>query len=125
MWYPYGYQCYNRIMPAPFAIDTPAATLAHARKRAALTLRALAKRAGTSHATLAAYEQGRKSPNAETFLRILRACDFGLTLTLNRRIRSDHGLDRGEELLQVLELAEQFPARLDPDLNLPIFRRNP
>lgn len=111
-------------MSAPFAIDSPATTLAFARKRAALTLRALASRAGTSHATLAAYEQGRKSPNAETFLRTLNACDFGLTLTLHRRIRSDHGLDRGEELRQVLELAEQFPARLDRALDAPIFGRS-
>jgi len=32
---------------------------------------------------------------------------------------------KGEELEQVLELAQQFPARLSKNLNTPIFGRTP
>lgn len=101
-----------------------ATIVAEARAAAGLTLRALAAQAGTSHTTLAAYEQSRKSPNAETLLRILTACDFSPSLTLHRRIRSQNGLARGDELAQVLDLADQFPARHEPTLNAPIFGRS-
>ena len=43
-----------------------ATTITWVRREAGLTLRALAARAGTSHATIAAYEAGRKVPNADT-----------------------------------------------------------
>ena len=50
-----------------------ARTLRRARRDAGLSLRALAGRAGTSHATLAAYEAGRAVPRVDTLDRILRA----------------------------------------------------
>ena len=54
-----------------------AATLiAEARSRAGLGLRELARRAGTSHATLLRYERGEIDPRSETLLRIIHACGY-------------------------------------------------
>lgn len=44
-----------------------------ARRDAGLSQRELAKRAGTSQATLSAYESGMKSPSLDTLARIIRA----------------------------------------------------
>ncbi len=94
-----------------------------ARRRAGLTLRELAQRAGTSHSTLAAYEQDRKTPNVDTLDRILTACGFRVDVTLTAR-PADVAADpaaRGRELVEVLELAELFPARHDATLTAPKF----
>ena len=52
---------------------SPGAQLRRARLSAGLSLREVAQRAGTSHATLSAYERGLKSPTLDTFLRIVNA----------------------------------------------------
>lgn len=90
-----------------------AVALREARHAAGLTLRALAGRAGTSHSTLLAYEKGAKMPSISTFLRVLEACDFAVDLSLRRRVRRRQTLMRGEELEQVLMLAEAFPNRYE------------
>ncbi len=100
-----------------------ARTLREARLKAGLSLRDLARRAGTSHATLSAYEQARKTPSAVTFLRILEACGLAVDVETSPRIRARRGLERGEELAQVLELAEQFPARHQRAMSYPRFGR--
>ena len=51
-----------------------------ARRHADLTVTELAARAGTSRATLSAYEHGRKAPTATTLERILEAAGFTLTI---------------------------------------------
>jgi transcriptional regulator with XRE-family HTH domain len=94
-----------------------ATTLRAARRRARLSLRELADRAGTSHSTLAAYEAGRKVPTVDTFERILRAAGFVSAVELTPTVAAD----RGSELLEVLRLAERFPARHDPKLRFPRF----
>lgn len=94
-----------------------------ARSQAHLTLRELAARAHTSHATLAAYEAGRKSPGAATLERVVRAAGFELTASLTPRIGAADPADRGRELLDVLQLAAHFPARHAPTLTAPIFGR--
>ena len=103
----------------------PATLLRTARQDAGLTLRELAARAGTSHATLSAYEHGTKVPTVDTFARVLEAAGFAFDPELSRRIVVDPrtGLDRGEELTAVLELAEQFPARHERTLRAPVFGR--
>lgn len=101
--------------------DHVAGTLKRARARAGLSLRELAKRAQTSHPTLLAYEQGKKAPSAQTFLRILTACGFAVDFELSPRIRESDGLERGRELETVLELAAQFPARHSRKLTYPKF----
>jgi transcriptional regulator with XRE-family HTH domain len=100
-WYPIGYH----------GGMSAATTLRDARRRAGLSLRALAQRAGTSHATLAAYESGAKTPRVDTLTRILRAAGFTLDLELSARIEEGDTAARGRELAEVLELAAQFPAR--------------
>ena len=94
-----------------------------ARSHGGLTLRALAERAGTSHATIAAYESGTKTPRADTLERIVGAAGFALDRELRPRIRAADGIDRGTELVAVLELAEAFPARHSPTLEAPVFGR--
>ena len=51
-----------------------------ARHDAGLSQRELARRAGTSQATLSAYEAGRKSPSLETLARIVRAAGQDLRI---------------------------------------------
>ncbi|WCO68723.1 helix-turn-helix transcriptional regulator [Iamia majanohamensis] len=102
-------------------MDT-AETLRQARLGARLTLRALARRAGTSHATLAAYESGRTSPGAATLVRVLGAAGYDLDVALRTRPAEPEA--RGRELEAVLDLAEEFPARHDPVLRAPVFGRS-
>lgn len=102
-------------------IERAAATLRSARLDAQRSLREIAARAGTSHATLLAYEQGKKTPSVATFLRVLDACGFAIDFHRSRRIRHSDGIDRGKELEAVLELAAQFPARHSRKLSFPRF----
>jgi transcriptional regulator with XRE-family HTH domain len=100
-----------------------ARTLRRARLEAALSLRALAARAGTSHATLAAYEARRAVPRVDTLDRILRAAGFAADIDLVPRPDATHAERRakGDELLQALELAAMFPARHSTRLLFPRF----
>ena len=103
-----------------------AATLRRARARSGLSLRDLARRAGTSHATLSAYEAGRTTPGVDTLDRIVRAAGFELDAELVPAV--DDGADpaaRGRELVEVLELAALFPARHAAELEYPPFGRVP
>ncbi len=97
--------------------------LERARERSGLSLREIARRAGTSHPTLIAYLKGRKMPSFATVMRILEACGLAGDVELSPRIRSRNGLDRGEELEAVLRLAAEFPARPKKTLTFPKFRR--
>ena len=100
-----------------------ASTLRRARQRAELSLRELASRAGTSHATLAAYEAGRAVPRVDTLDRILRAAGFATDIDVARRADATIA-DReakGEELREALELAAMFPARHAAKLRFPRF----
>jgi transcriptional regulator with XRE-family HTH domain len=92
-----------------------------ARGRSKLSLRALADRAGTSHATLSAYEKGRVDPTTAVLSRIVAAAGQSLETTLLSAPPDIDGLSRGDELLAVLELAELFPARHAPRLQFPVF----
>src|SRR5687768_8147452 len=83
------------------------------RARSGLTLHQLADWAGTSAATLSAYEHGRVVPRVDTLNRIVRAAGFALDEELVRR-RTRGTDDRGtkdQELQNVLELAFAFPFR--------------
>lgn len=51
-----------------------------ARAESGLSQRALARRAGTSQATLSAYESGNKSPSLDTLARIVRAAGQDLRI---------------------------------------------
>ncbi len=99
------------------------ALIRSARTCAGLSLRDMAARAGTSHATIAAYEAGRVTPSVETLDRIVRACGFGIETSLSPRIGTgpEERAARGRELIEVLELAEMFPARMARRLDAPQF----
>jgi transcriptional regulator with XRE-family HTH domain len=58
------------------------AILQEGRRRAGLTQRELAVRAGTSQAAIARIERGRQLPSLETLRRLLRACDLDLDLRI-------------------------------------------
>jgi transcriptional regulator with XRE-family HTH domain len=92
-----------------------------ARRDAGLALRELARRAGTSHATLIAYEHGTKEPRLSTLERILHAAGVDIEPRMVNRIETVNGLDRGDELMMVLDLASMFPARHSPTLEMPPF----
>ena len=89
-----------------------------------MSLREMARRAGTSHSAISAYETGRRTPTTATLDRIARAAGFALDATLCRRIYGDND-DRGAELEAVLLLAEEFPARHSSELAGPVFGRAP
>lgn len=103
-----------------------ASTLRRARKRSGLSLRALADRAGTSHATLAAYEAGRAVPRVDTLDRILRAAGYATDIGCSPRADAsdEERRAKGEELRQALELAAMFPARHARRLPYPPLRRS-
>jgi transcriptional regulator with XRE-family HTH domain len=105
---------YDRFMDA-------ASTLRTARARSGLSLRRLARRAGTSHSTLAAYEAGRVVPSVATLERIVRAAGFELEVDLLRRVEPLDANARGRELLDALELAAQFPTRHRRTIEFPAF----
>jgi transcriptional regulator with XRE-family HTH domain len=98
-----------------------ASTLRRARHAAGLSLRKLAERAGTSHATLAAYEAGRAVPRTDTLDRILRAAGYATDIDLVGRpdATEDERRAKGNELRQALELAAMFPARHSKRLRYP------
>ncbi|HEU4700899.1 MAG TPA: helix-turn-helix transcriptional regulator [Conexibacter sp.] len=105
------------------------ATIRAARERAGLTQTQLAQRAGTSQATLSAYERGRKAPSVETLGRLLAASGTRLTTApasapVIRPTRAQ--LARaGRTLVDVMLLAEALPTRHSPELRFPPLTRFP
>ncbi len=97
-------------------------TLRRARDRSGLSLRELARRAGTSHATLVAYEAGEKVPSVATLDRIVRHAGFALEVDLSP-LADGSPEERGRELADALELAAAFPARHAEAIEYPVFRR--
>ena len=95
--------------------------LVHVRTKSKLGLREAARLAGTSHATFRAYETGSKIPSVDTFLRLVESCNYSLELTLLPRIRQSNGLSRGDELIEVLNLTDQFPSLPSKKLLFPKF----
>lgn len=102
------------------------ALMRFARQRAGLTARALAERAGTSHSTLVAYEQGRVHPRVDTATRVIEAAGFTLELHLAPRLDSGAAREaKARELADVLLLAAEFPSRPRATLlAAPIFGRS-
>lgn len=84
--------------------------LKYARRKAGLSSRELAKRVGSSHSTILAYEAGKKVPVTTTLMRLIHACGFSIDFQLSPRLRGDEAFPKGVELEQVLELAGEFPS---------------
>jgi transcriptional regulator with XRE-family HTH domain len=103
-----------------------AVLLRRARRRSGLTQSDLARRAGTSQATVSAYESGRKEPSVATLNRLLAAAGSRLTTepaeTPVVRVSEEELAERGRTLLDVLALAEHLPYRPKPRLGYPPLR---
>lgn len=72
-----------------------------ARKRAALTQRELAERAGTTQSAIARLESGRVDPGFERVRTLMRLCGFNLLVALDPWDDSD--------LAQAIRLLEMLP----------------
>jgi len=96
-----------------------------ARLRAGLTQHALAARAGTSQATISAYEAGRKQPSLRTLERVLAAAGARLSVVPDgaagppREPTKEQLARRGRVLNEVLDLAAELPVRHRPRLEFP------
>ena len=104
-------------------ISTPGEFLKQLRIKSGLGLREAARLAETSHATFSAYENNKKNPTIDTYFRLLTTCNFSIEVHLLPRIRYKNGLKRGDELIEALNLAEQFPAKHTKNLSFPKFGR--
>ena len=93
-------------------------TLRYARQRAGLSLRDAARRAGVSPSALAAYERGARTPSLDKLFGILHALGFAVRIELEPRVRERDGVPRGEELVEVIRLAEHYPPRRRPPISL-------
>ena len=97
--------------------------LRDARIAASLSQAALAERAGTSQATISAYENGTKQPSVATLSRLLAAT--GSRLTVARRAQPVFEPPAGQlkrtarVLADVLALAEALPVRHRAELRYP------
>jgi transcriptional regulator with XRE-family HTH domain len=104
-----------------------AATLRDARRAAGLTQASLAARAGTSQATISAYETGRKEPSVQTFSRLLAATGSRLVaepghVSVVQRTAADDA--RASRILaDVLSLADALPSRHTRELRYPRLSR--
>ena len=103
-------------------MDVPT-ELRSARQRAGLTQAELARRAGTSQATLSAYEGGRKTPSLNTLHRLLAGTGSRLVVQGGEAqlvVPSERRHERTALTLgQVLELAAALPIRHQPRLSFP------
>ena len=94
-----------------------------ARVAAGLSQAELAERAGTSQATVSAYESGAKQPSVATLSRLLAAAGSQLTVAPMRqavREPSARQLKRtARALADVLALAEALPVRHQKELRYP------
>lgn len=96
--------------------------LQRVRVRAGLTQAELAARAGTSQATVCAYERGTKEPGAATLARLVEAAGARLVAEPVRAAAPPPRrvlADRGRRLVDVLGLAEALPARHERRLRYP------
>lgn len=100
-----------------------AGTLRDARERAGLSQTALARRAGTSQATLSAYETGRKQPSVATLSRLLAATGSRLAVEEGHPPLVEPSPARHAQtdrtLVEVISLAEALPTRHSRDLRYP------
>ncbi len=65
-----------------------AALIKQARMRAGLSQAQLAERSGKAKVQIGRWETGVVAPSLDTLLELLRACEFDLSLTLQRMSRS-------------------------------------
>lgn len=101
-----------------------ARAIRRARLEAGFTQAELARRAGTSQATLSAYETSAKRPSLDTAERLLAECGRGLGISGrdSHEVPSPTLKERGRILAEVIAFAETFPARRRGPLRYPPLR---
>lgn len=93
---------------------TGADLIREARKRADLTQRELAERAGTTQSSIARWESARSEPSFENVVRLLRLCGFVLDVHLELY---DDGLrDDWSQAQRLLRLTPE--ERLESNMNM-------
>jgi len=106
----------------PVAMNT-ARVLRAARHRACLSQSALARSAGTSQATVSAYETAVKHPSVATLDRLLAAAGSRLTIapaaTPFSHVAPERHAWTARALADVLSLADALPTRYEPRLRFP------
>jgi transcriptional regulator with XRE-family HTH domain len=90
-----------------------------ARNRTGISRRRLARLAGTSASTLAAYEEGRSVPSVVTLQRILAAAGFRVDASLVAADEADR-LRCGATLAALLDLADAYPRPARQELAFPL-----
>jgi len=98
-----------------------AAAIRLARRRANLSKRELARRAGTSPAAVVQYERGDREPTYPTLRRMIGAAGYEAELTI-RPARRPPPEELGRRLVQVLDLVEYLPRRGRTPSRLPFPR---
>jgi transcriptional regulator with XRE-family HTH domain len=97
--------------------------LRHARLDAGISQAELARRAGTSQATISAYENGTKVPSVSTLSRLLAAGGARLTVEHTGQPVTEPSLRQlkrtARSLADVLDLAEALPVRHRRTLRYP------
>lgn len=73
-------------------MNTAGEIIRSARLHAGLSMRELARRAKTSHATLSRYEDGTVQPSLAVVQRIVGACGLEMRIHLEAPDQSDHDL---------------------------------
>jgi uncharacterized protein len=100
-----------------------ARALRAARHRARLSQSALARSAGTSQATVSAYETAVKHPSVATLDRLLAAAGSRLTIapaaTPVSHVAPERHARTARALADVLSLADALPTRYEPHLGFP------
>ncbi len=96
--------------------------LAAVRRGSGLSQVELARRAGTSQATLSAYENGSKTPSLRVLQRLLGATGSRLVLEDlpgEAAIQADRQAATARALRSVIDLAESLPVKHEPYLRYP------
>lgn len=107
-----------------------ASVLRDSRRAAKLSQAELAARAGTSQATISAYESGAKTPSITTLTRLLAATGRQLSVRAAtappaRAPSRAEQTRAGRKLVDVIALAEALPSRHAPRLRFPRLASRP
>ena len=102
-------------------MSMPGRMVRYARRRAGLTQRELAAKAGIPQETIARIEAGRVDPRVGTLDRLLEACEMGLEVMPRLGI----GIDRTQfQALLDMTPSERLALAIDDDRHMVEFRRD-
>lgn len=92
-----------------------------ARERSGLSKRELARRAGTSPASIVKYESGAMSPTVDTLNRILRVAGWEIECDIREVVVDD--FDRAALIFELLEFVHLTPLKhVPPKIEFPKLR---